>query len=116
MLDLFLEAMPRPHIAKQHIAYLSGLVLFEPVHRRPPRCGRAGSCAGRVKAAFKSAPLELFWCRPARYTEPSSRTAFTFEHAARACRSARQRDQTSNSEVGSSATHQKFGTPVGFTM
>src|SRR5690348_14166268 len=78
MLDLFLETMPRPHIPKQDIADLSRLFLMESVHCPPPRCGRAGTCATRVKARFKDATLRTVLAQ-ACYTEPCSPTACATE-------------------------------------
>jgi len=62
MLDFFLEAMPRPHVAKQNIADLSRL-LIEPIHRPP--CGKAEGALGGLRPGLRRQTLKLLWRKPA---------------------------------------------------
>src|SRR5215471_8147103 len=75
MLDLFLEAMPRSHVAKQDIADLSRLVLIEPVHRSPgivegPERALRGLRPGLSLRSFKTVLARD--CYTERWTEFSS--------------------------------------------
>src|SRR5947208_12641537 len=66
MLDLLLEAMPCPHVAKQDITDLGRLVLVEPVHAAPPLPWKgAEGASGGLRPRFRPQPFKLLWLQPA---------------------------------------------------
>src|SRR5438874_12547944 len=66
MLDLFLEAMPRPHIPKQDITDFGRLVLMDSVHGSPPCALKGPEDALRgLRPGLRTQPFKLVWRKPA---------------------------------------------------
>src|SRR5207237_2699713 len=65
MFELLLEAMPRPHVAKQDITELSRLVVIEPVHRPPLAVEGAEGAPGGLRPGLRPQSFELFGREPA---------------------------------------------------